>query len=114
MRADAVLRADGTRLTTLHGEPPLLLRPTGTAADGATVVHLVGGAAGPLAGDRLSLTVDLDAGANVELRSVAATVALPGRTDDWSTLTVTVRLGPGSTLRWLPEPVIAAAGCRPV
>jgi urease accessory protein len=43
---------------------------------------------------------------------VAATVALPGRTADWSTLTVTVRLGPGTTLRWLPEPLIAAAGCR--
>lgn len=112
LEAHAVLRADGTRLTTLHGEPPLLLRRTGTAADGATIVHLVGGAAGPLAGDRLSLTVDLDAGAAVELRSVAATVALPGRTADWSTLTVTVRLGPGTTLRWLPEPLIAAAGCR--
>ena len=97
MRADAVLRADGTRLTTLHGEPPLLLRPTGTAADGATVVHLVGGAAGPLAGDRLSLTVDLAAGANVELHSVAATVALPGRTDDWSTPRSSSSTSPAAT-----------------
>jgi urease accessory protein len=101
-----------TRLTTLHGEPPLLLRRTGTADDGATVVHLVGGAAGPLAGDRLDLRIDLAAGAAVEVRSVAATIALPGRGSDWSTLTVTVTVGPGATLRWLPEPLIAAAGCR--
>ncbi len=114
MKAGAVLTATGNRLTTLHGEPPLLLRRTGSADDGAAIVHLVGGAAGPLAGDRLSLTVDLDHGAAVELRSVAATIALPGRTRDWSTLTVTVRVGAGATLRWLPEPLIAAAGCRHV
>lgn len=114
MRARAVLVADGTRLTTLHGEPPLLLRRTGTAADGATVVHLVGGAAGPLAGDRLHLRIEVTGGAAVELRSVAATVALPGRTEDRSTFTVTATVGPGATLRWLPEPLIAAAGCRHV
>lgn len=114
MRAHAILRADGDRLSTLHGEPPLLMRRTGVADDGATVVHLVGGAAGPLAGDRLRLDVDLGPGAAVEIRSVAATVALPGRTDDWSTLTVRVRLAAGATLRWLPEPLIAAAGCRHV
>ncbi|GIJ74233.1 urease accessory protein UreD [Virgisporangium ochraceum] len=114
MKARAVLVADGARLTTLHGEPPLLLRRTGTADDGATVVHLVGGAAGPLAGDDLDLRIELTGDAAVEVRSVAATVALPGRTRDWSTLTVTVRVGPGATLRWLPEPLIAAAGCRHV
>jgi urease accessory protein len=116
VRADAVLNASGspTRLTTLHGEPPLLLRHTGTADDGAAVVHLVGGAAGPLAGDRLTLTVDVAEGAAVEIRSVAATVALPGRTDDWSTLTTRITVGPNATLRWFPEPLIAAAGCRHV
>jgi urease accessory protein len=99
-------------LTTVHGEPPLLLRRTGTASDGAVVVHLVGGAAGPLAGDRLTLSVEVGAGARVEVRSVAATIALPGRTDDWSTLMVTARVHEGATLRWLPEPLIAAKGCR--
>jgi urease accessory protein len=107
-----VARADGagvTRLTVLRGEPPLLLRRTGTRR-----VHLVGGAAGPLAGDRLALHVDVGAGAEVEIRSVAATIALPGRTGDWSRLDLTVRIGPGAALRWLPEPLIAAAGCRHV
>jgi urease accessory protein len=112
--AELVAVGDPARLVGLRGEPPLLLRRTGTAGDGAAVVHLVGGAAGPLAGDRLELTVDVGAGSAVEIRSVAATVALPGRSADWSTLTMTARVGPGATLRWLPEPLIAAAGCRHV
>jgi urease accessory protein len=114
VRADAVLRAVDGRLTTLHGEPPLLLRHTGTADDGAAVVHLVGGAAGPLAGDRLALTVEIGPATKVEIRSVAATVALPGRTDDWSTMTTTITVAANATLRWLPEPLIAARGCRHV
>jgi urease accessory protein len=120
MRAAAALvaevRGDGpTRLADLRGEPPLLLRRTGTTQDGAALVYLVGGAAGPLAGDRFALTVDLSPGARVEIRSVAATIALPGqRAGTWSRLDLTVRVGPGAELRWLPEPLIAAAGCRHV
>ena len=111
----ATAAGDGTtRLTTMRGEPPLLLRRTGTAGDGAVLVHLVGGAAGPLAGDRLALTIDVGAGARVEIRSVAATVALPGRCGGWSRLDLTVTVAPGAELRWLPEPLIAAAGCRHV
>jgi urease accessory protein len=125
MRASAALVAEiqgdgSTRLTGLRGEPPLLLRRTGTTPDGTTLVYLVGGAAGPLAGDLLALTVDLGPGARVEIRSVAATIALPGRPagqDEgdpagWSRLDLTVRIGAGAELRWLPEPLIAAAGCR--
>ena len=119
MRASAALvadvRGDGpTRLVGLRGEPPLLVRRTGTAPGGAARVHLVSGAAGPLAGDRLALTVELGPGAQVEIRSVAATIALPGQGVDWSRLDLTVRVGPGAELRWLPEPLIAAAGCRHV
>jgi urease accessory protein len=121
VRASAALVAevhgDGpTRLVDLRGEPPLLPRRTGTAPDGAALVYLVGGAAGPLAGDVLALAVDLGPGARVEIRSVAATIALPGRAPSgkagWSRLDLTVRVGPGAELRWLPEPLIAAAGCR--
>ena len=121
MQASAALVAevrDGgpTRLVDLRGEPPLLLRRTGTTVDGAALVYLVGGAAGPLAGDRLALHVDLGPGARVEIRSVAATIALPGGAagSAWSRLDLTVRVGPGAELRWLPEPSIAAAGCRHV
>jgi urease accessory protein len=110
----AAVAGDETRLVTVRGEPPLLLRRTGTTGDGAALVHLVGGAAGPLAGDRLALRVDVGPGARLEIRSVAATIALPGRADDWSRLDLAVSVGAGAELRWLPEPLIAAAGCRHV
>ncbi|MGC4855386.1 hypothetical protein ACLQ24_18840 [Micromonospora sp. DT4] len=67
MRALArlVARADGrggTVLTELHGETPLLLRQT--PGDGRVVtVYVVGGAAGPLAGDDLRLEIDVGPGA---------------------------------------------------
>lgn len=103
----------------------MLLRPT---ADG---LHLVGGAAGPLGGDDLSLDLEVGSGAALVVRTVAASVALRGSPDQrasrqgsselrhvdaiseqcHSRFTVSARLGPGASLRWLPEPGVAAAGC---
>jgi len=97
----------GTRLAVLHGEPPLVLRRTGPVT-----VHLVGGAAGPLRGDDLRLEVEVEAGAELTVRSVAAQIALPGRDGPPSRLEIRARVGPGATLRWLPQPLIAAAGCE--
>jgi urease accessory protein len=135
MRAEArvVATLDGrgrTRLDVLRGESPLLLRRTGPhlsrssgggpdgggtapAENGAGVtVHLVGGAAGPLRGDELRLEIEVGAGAWLEFRSVAASLALPGRSFlPASRLTVTASVAAGGTLRYLPEPLIAAAGC---
>ena len=111
MRASAriVAEADrfgGTRLPVLRGESPLLFRRTGP-----DVLHLVGGAAGPLRGDELRLEIEVGAYARLEIRSVAATLLLPGRPGPPSRLLVHARVGDGAVLRWLPEPVIAAAGC---
>jgi len=39
-------------------------------------------------------------------------VALAGPGDRGSELVVRARVGPGGELRWLPEPAVAAAGCR--
>jgi len=102
-----LVAAPGDRLVALHGEPPLLLRRTGPAT-----VHLVGGAAGPLRGDDLRLEVEVEAGAELTVRSVAAQIALPGRDGPPSRLEIRARVGPGATLRWLPQPLIAAAGCE--
>jgi urease accessory protein len=122
---------DGTtRLTTLAGEAPLLLRRTGPR--GAHVeapapqsrphgppprpepalVHLVGGAAGPLGGDELRCLVDLGPGACLEVRSVAASVALPGPRGRESSLDIQARVGEGGALLWSPQPLIAARGAR--
>ncbi|GAA0424288.1 urease accessory protein UreD [Actinoplanes campanulatus] len=116
MRASATVVAEadgrgGTRLAVLRGESPLLLRRTGPRNAGGTTVHLVGGAAGPLRGDDLRLDIEVGPGAVLEMLSVAASLALPGRPGPPSRLTVTATVAAGGTLRWLPEPLIAAAGC---
>ncbi|MEU7907326.1 urease accessory protein UreD [Actinoplanes sp. NPDC049118] len=118
MRAEAriVAEADGrggTRLAVLRGEAPLLPRRTGPRDDGEVTVHLVGGAAGPLRGDDLRLDVEVGPGARLELRSVAAQLALPGRPGaPPSRLEIRASVAAGAALRWLPEPLIAATGCH--
>lgn len=121
MRASAriVAEADGrggTRLAVLRGESPLLLRRTGPRDPfGAVTVHLVGGAAGPLRGDELRLDVEVGPGAGLEVRSVAASLALPGRPGSPpSRLETHLTVAAGATLHWLPEPLIAGAGCHHV
>jgi urease accessory protein len=121
MRALARIGAEadgrgGTRLAVLRGESPLLLRRTGPRTGGGGVtVHLVGGAAGPLAGDRLRLEIEVGPGARLDVRSVAASLALPGRPGEPpSRLDVHATVAEGAALRWLPEPLIAAAGCHHV
>ncbi|WP_328374163.1 urease accessory protein UreD [Micromonospora zamorensis] len=115
MRALArlVARADGrggTVLVELHGETPLLLRQT--PADGVVAtVHLVGGAAGPLAGDDLRLEIEVGPGAAVRVHTVAASIALPGRPGAVSRMVVSAVVHAGATLHWLPEQLVAAAGC---
>ncbi|WP_127503154.1 urease accessory protein UreD [Actinoplanes solisilvae] len=109
-RSRVVAESDGhggTRLTELRSESPLLLRRTG-----ARTVHLVGGGAGPLRGDDLRLEIEVGPGATLEIRSVAAQLALPGRAHlPPSRLEIHATVAGGASLRWLPEPLIAAAGC---
>lgn len=105
--------AGGTRLTSLHGEAPLLPRRTGPRS-GPAQVHLVGGAAGPLRGDELLIEVVVGAGARLCVRTVAASIVLGGRSDVESQTTVRASVGAGGELLWLPEPVVATAGCRHV
>jgi urease accessory protein len=96
-----------TRLTVLQGAVPLLPRRTVAAGPGATV-HLVGGAAGPLGGDDLRLDVEVGAGADLCIRTVAATIVLPGTGP--SRLVVHAGVAAGARLRWLPEPLVSVAG----
>jgi urease accessory protein len=112
MRATARIGAEAdptgqTRLAVLSGEVPLLPRRTGPAT-----VHLVGGAAGPLGGDRLRIEVEVGPGASLTVHTVAASVALPDRSGAESRTEVVASVAAGGCLYWLPEPLIAAAGCR--
>jgi urease accessory protein len=116
MRALAriVAEADGrggTRLARLRGETLLLLRQTQTCHGQATV-HLVGGAAGPLAGDDLRLEIEVRPRARLCLHTVAASIALPARTGARSQSAISATVATGGTLHWLPEQTVAAAGCR--
>ncbi|MGK5530383.1 urease accessory protein UreD [Streptomyces sp. URMC 129] len=109
--ADArVTAAPGGRLPLLRGDGPLALRRT--RADGPYAqVTVVGAMSGPLGGDRLRLTAEVLPGAALRVTSAAATVALPGRVPGTPAAYDTVlRVGEDAELRWLPEPLISAAG----
>jgi len=115
-RARIVARAqqDGTtHLVTIAGETPLLLRrtPDPDGLDTAQIL-LMGGAAGPIGGDDLAYRVDVGEGAKVEVRSMAASLALPGPGGAQSTLACDVKVGPGAILHWTPEPLIAVRGAN--
>jgi urease accessory protein len=103
--------AGATRLTTLAGQAPLLVRRTGPRGPTVTV-QLVGGAAGPIGGDRLGCVLEVGPGAGVRIESVAASVALPGTCGDQSRLDIRARIDTGGSLVWSPQPLIAAHGAR--
>jgi urease accessory protein len=107
--ASIVAERDGagiTRLPVLGSQAPLVLRRTPDA------VYLVGGAAGPLGGDDLTLTIDVGDGATLTIRTAAASVVLPSRDGAESVLRVIATVGAGARLEILPEPVIVADGAR--
>jgi len=106
-RGRVMVEADGggrSRLACLRSEGPIVLRPTP-----GSVVHMVGGAGGPLGGDLLTIEIVVGPGAELTLRTVAAAVALPGPSP--SVIEIDARVGEGGVLRWLPEPTVAAFGC---
>lgn len=105
------LRGGVSTVVTLAGQPPLLAR-SATPRGAVAVVNLVTGAGGPCAGDELDLLITVGPGAALDVRSVGATVALPGRPGAReSVLRTTIEVAGGARLRFLPEPVVAAAGC---
>ncbi|AEW92719.1 MULTISPECIES: urease accessory protein UreD [Streptomycetaceae] len=110
--ARIVAEADGhggTRLPVLDGEGPLAPRRTRPSGPGARVT-MVGAMTAPLGGDRLRVETEVRAGARLDVDAAAATVSLPGVTGAPAGYDVRLTVGPGAELRWLPEPLIAAAG----
>ena len=97
-------RRGRSRCTTLASAPPLSFRVTDAA------LQLVGTAAGPVGGDDLTLDLAVAAGASLTVRSVAAQLVLPAPSPAPSTLRMTVEVGPGATLRWMPEPTVLVRG----
>jgi urease accessory protein len=95
-----------THFPLLSSAVPLVLRRTPDA------VYLVGGAAGPLGGDDLSLSVEVRDGGLLRLRTAAASVALPGRSGAESVFRLTATVGEHARFEYLPEPLIVAEAAR--
>ncbi|WP_216900699.1 urease accessory protein UreD [Nocardia alni] len=73
-------------------------------------VHLVGTAATPVGGDHIEIVIEVESGASLRLRTVAATLALPGRLTRYSSAHWLFEIGEGGELDVDPEPTIVAGG----
>lgn len=110
----------GTRISGLRAQAPLVPRPTGASGHepfidrdpDAARIALTSGAAGPLGGDHYRFDVDVGDGSSLLIREVSATLVLPGVHGHPSLLETHAHVGEAATLVWIPEPVIAAKGCR--
>ena len=86
----------------LEGGAPIGLRPTRDA------LYLVGTAQGLVGDDQLELDVLVKRGAELRVRSAAATIAYAS---NGAMLHYRCRVEQGATLDWRPEPVIATKRC---
>jgi urease accessory protein len=113
VRATARIRAaHNGRVTTLpqlHSDGPFHLRRVRTDGRAATV-GIIGAMSAPLGGDRLTLDITAEDRAELEVTTAAATLALRGPTTDPATYDVRLTVGEHAHLRWLPQPLISAAG----
>ncbi|MET7772177.1 urease accessory protein UreD [Nocardia sp. NPDC005366] len=73
-------------------------------------VHLIGTAATPLGGDELDITILVGPGARLVVRSVAASIALPGPATTFSSSHWHYEVGAGGSLDVDAEPMIVAGG----
>ncbi|MEU0571785.1 urease accessory protein UreD [Nonomuraea sp. NPDC005983] len=108
-RITAVADAGATRCTVLHGDGPFdprRLRPRG----GRARVCVLGAMSAPHNGDRLRIEVVVGPGADLEIITAAATIALPGPTPAPATWDLIISVADDACLHWLPEPLISTAG----
>ncbi|MEU1127077.1 urease accessory protein UreD, partial [Streptomyces sp. NPDC005899] len=101
-----------TALPVLESDGPLAVRRTRSPEAAYARVTVVGAMTAPLGGDRLAVEVRADAGARLTVDSAAATVALPGPGPDAgpASYDITLSVGEGAVLRWLPEQLVSARG----
>ncbi|MRH88420.1 urease accessory protein [Nocardia sp. SYP-A9097] len=103
LRIDAVAGA----LPRIHAVGGLAARRTGL-----DTVHVIGTAATPLGGDELDIRIAVGAGARLLVRSVAATIALPGRQTRKSFAHWHFEVAAGGELDFDPEPTVVAGGAE--
>jgi len=110
-RTTAVIEPGGV-LGELSCEPPLTLRQVRCDDPGRCELRLVGSAAGPLAGDDLSLALRLRACARATLRATGASLAQGRDGGAAASLSVYAELAAGACLVADPGALIACAGSR--
>ncbi|KQU45752.1 hypothetical protein ASG84_10535 [Rhodococcus sp. Leaf278] len=76
---------------------------------GPDTVHLIGTAATPLGGDTITVRISVAAGAHLEVRSVAASLAMPGGRQRHSSAQWHVEVGAGASLIFDPEPMVVVS-----
>jgi urease accessory protein len=110
-RSRAVI-GPGGRLAELACEPPLTLRQVISADAEVCALCLVGSAAGPLAGDDLTLTLEVQAGAAATLQATGAAIAQGRAGGGSSALWFQASVGAGGRLSADPGPLIVRPGGR--
>jgi len=110
-RTTAVVEAGGV-LGEVACAPPLTLRQVYSEARDRCELRLVGTAAGPLAGDDLSLWVRLRPGAKATLRATGASVAQGRGQGDAAALSIRADLADGAELVADPGALVVCGGSR--
>jgi urease accessory protein len=102
-------RGVATALTGCRSILPLQVLAPVALDDPAAVVSILNPTGGLLGGDRLSIDVDVAAGAHAVLTTPSATRVY--RAEGAPTVqTVRLRLGPGAVVEWVPDHTIPFAG----
>ncbi len=105
LRTELRIAATAGTLPEIHACGGLAARRTGPHT-----VHLIGTAATPLGGDELDISIVVGPGARLALRSVAATIALPGAATRVSVARWRFEIAEGGELDVETEPTIVAGG----
>ncbi|MBT2424099.1 urease accessory protein UreD [Streptomyces sp. ISL-22] len=108
-RIHATYNGRVTTLRQLRSDGPFHLRRMRTDNNSAKV-GIIGAMSAPLGGDRLTIDVTAGNRAALEVTTAAATLALRGPTTAPAHYEVRLAAGEHTSLRWLPQPLISAAG----
>lgn len=108
-RIHATYNGRVTTLPQLRSDGPFHLRRMRTDRNTAKV-GIIGAMSAPFGGDRLTIDVTAGDRAALEVTTAAATLALRGPTTAQATYDVRLTAGEHASLRWLPQPLISAAG----
>lgn len=108
-RVSAAVRGTTTILPVLDGDGPFEFRRLRSHPTEARVC-VVGAMSAPLGGDRLRIEAVAQRHSRLHVTSAAATLALKGPSTAHASYDVHLTVEEHAELRWLPKPLICAAG----